>query len=142
LNATPHPAENKQDCTFVPGETGRNQRVRRACGPTDGAHQLVCPFSAGDFVDALPRSVAPTQRRLAVIHRDVVDVAGRPLSKGVVFVATSPTRLTTTDISRHTRRHWGSGTLAQLLPAHNPDLMIMFSRTRFPGHRFGDRRVA
>lgn len=31
---------------------------------------------------------------------------------------------------------------AELIPAHNPDLMIMFSRTRFPGHRFGDSRVS
>jgi predicted transposase YbfD/YdcC len=49
----------------------------------------------------------PHATRLAVIRRDVADLAGQPLSKEVVFVATSRAHLTAAEISRHTRRHWG-----------------------------------
>jgi predicted transposase YbfD/YdcC len=49
----------------------------------------------------------PHAARLALIRRDVADLAGRPLSKEIVFVATSRSGLTAAEISRHTRRHWG-----------------------------------
>jgi hypothetical protein len=49
----------------------------------------------------------PHAARLAVIRRDVADLAGRPLSKEIVFVATSRTGITADEIHAHTRRHWG-----------------------------------
>jgi predicted transposase YbfD/YdcC len=49
----------------------------------------------------------PHATRLAVIRRDVADLAGQPLSKEIVFVATSRADLTAAEISAHTRRHWG-----------------------------------
>jgi predicted transposase YbfD/YdcC len=49
----------------------------------------------------------PYATRLAVIRRDVADLAGQPTSKEIVLVATSRTRLSAAEISAHTRRHWG-----------------------------------
>jgi predicted transposase YbfD/YdcC len=49
----------------------------------------------------------PHATRLAVVRRDVADLAGQPLSKEIVFVATSRADLTAAEISAHTRRHWG-----------------------------------
>jgi hypothetical protein len=53
----------------------------------------------------------PHATRLPVIRRDVADLAGQPLSKEIVFVATSRAGLTAAEISAHTRRHWGTGNL-------------------------------
>jgi hypothetical protein len=50
----------------------------------------------------------PHATRRAVIRRDVADLAGQPLSKELVFVATSRADLTAAEISAHTQRHWGS----------------------------------
>ncbi|GAA4510871.1 hypothetical protein GCM10023191_074150 [Actinoallomurus oryzae] len=50
----------------------------------------------------------PHASRLAVIRRDVADLAGQPLGKEIVFVATSRADLTAAEISAHTRRRWGS----------------------------------
>jgi predicted transposase YbfD/YdcC len=49
----------------------------------------------------------PYAARLAVIRRDVFDLAGRPLSKQVVIVVTSRARLAAAEICGHARRHWG-----------------------------------
>jgi predicted transposase YbfD/YdcC len=49
----------------------------------------------------------PHAARLAVIRRDVADLAGHPLSKEIAFVVTSRAHLTAAQISTHTRRHWG-----------------------------------
>jgi hypothetical protein len=59
----------------------------------------------------LVRIGLPHATRLTVIRRDVADLAGRALSKGIVFVATSRAGLTAAEISAHTRRHWGSRNL-------------------------------
>ena len=55
-----------------------------------------------DLRDGLPHAA-----RLAVIRRDVANLAGQPLSKEIAFVITSRARLTAAQISAHTRRHWG-----------------------------------
>ncbi|WP_433462769.1 ISAs1 family transposase [Spirillospora sp. CA-128828] len=49
----------------------------------------------------------PHGARLAVIRRDVADLAGQPISKEIALVATSRPGLTAAQISGHTRRHWG-----------------------------------
>jgi predicted transposase YbfD/YdcC len=49
----------------------------------------------------------PHAARLAVIRRDVADLAGQPLSKQIAFVVTSRPHLSAAQISTHTRRHWG-----------------------------------
>jgi predicted transposase YbfD/YdcC len=49
----------------------------------------------------------PHAARLALIRRDVADLAGQPLSKEIAVVATSRGRLTAAEISAHARRHWG-----------------------------------
>jgi predicted transposase YbfD/YdcC len=49
----------------------------------------------------------PYAARLAVIRRDVADLAGQPLSKQVVIVATSRATLSAAEICGHARRHWG-----------------------------------
>ncbi len=49
----------------------------------------------------------PHATRLAIIRRDVADLAGQPLSKEVAIVVTSRARLSAAEISAHTRRHWG-----------------------------------
>jgi hypothetical protein len=49
----------------------------------------------------------PHAHRLAVIRRDVADLAGQPLSKEIVLVVTSRAGLGADDISWATRRHWG-----------------------------------
>ena len=48
----------------------------------------------------------PHASRLPVIRRDVADLAGQPLGKEIVFVATSRADLTAAEISAHTRRRW------------------------------------
>jgi predicted transposase YbfD/YdcC len=49
----------------------------------------------------------PHAARLAVIRRDVTDLAGQPLSKEIALVITSRAHLSAAEISDHTRRHWG-----------------------------------
>jgi predicted transposase YbfD/YdcC len=49
----------------------------------------------------------PYAARLAVIRRDVADLAGQPLSKEIALVLTSRAHLSAAEISGHTRRHWG-----------------------------------
>jgi predicted transposase YbfD/YdcC len=49
----------------------------------------------------------PHAARLALIRRDVADLAGHPLSKEIAFVITSRAHLSAAQISAHTRRHWG-----------------------------------
>lgn len=49
----------------------------------------------------------PGASQLAVIRRDVADLAGQPLSKEIVLVLTSRARLTAAEITAHVRRHWG-----------------------------------
>jgi hypothetical protein len=49
----------------------------------------------------------PHAARLAVIRRDVADLAGQPLGKEIALVVTSRARLTAAEISHHTRQHWG-----------------------------------
>jgi predicted transposase YbfD/YdcC len=49
----------------------------------------------------------PHASRLAVIRRDVADLAGHPRSKEIALVVTSRAHLTAAEISGHTRRHWG-----------------------------------
>ncbi|SEG94012.1 hypothetical protein SAMN04489712_14226 [Thermomonospora echinospora] len=49
----------------------------------------------------------PCAARLAVIRRDVADLAGQPLSKQIVLAATSRARLSAAEVSAHLRRHWG-----------------------------------
>jgi predicted transposase YbfD/YdcC len=49
----------------------------------------------------------PYTARLALIRRDVADLAGQPLSKEIAFVITSRAHLSAAEISAHTRRHWG-----------------------------------
>lgn len=49
----------------------------------------------------------PYAARLAVIRRDVADLAGQPRSKQVVIVVTSRVHLSAAEIAAHARRHWG-----------------------------------
>jgi hypothetical protein len=49
----------------------------------------------------------PYAARLALIRRDVADLAGQPLSKDVAIVVTSRARLSAAEICDHTRQHWG-----------------------------------
>ena len=49
----------------------------------------------------------PYAARLAVIRRDVADLAGQPVSKEIALVLTSRAHLSAAEISRHTRAHWG-----------------------------------
>jgi predicted transposase YbfD/YdcC len=49
----------------------------------------------------------PYARRLAVIRRDIADLAGQPLSKEIALVLTSRASLSAAGISNHTRGHWG-----------------------------------
>jgi hypothetical protein len=56
---------------------------------------------------AWARTGLPHATRLALIRRDVAGLAGQPLSKPIVFVATSRAGLTAAEISTSTRRHWG-----------------------------------
>ncbi|MEU7744697.1 ISAs1 family transposase [Nonomuraea sp. NPDC049158] len=49
----------------------------------------------------------PHAARLAVIRRDVADLAGSPRSKEVVIMITSRAHLSAAEISAHTRTHWG-----------------------------------
>jgi len=49
----------------------------------------------------------PHAARLAVIRRDVADLAGQPVSKEIAIVVTSRSGLSAAEISGHTRRHWG-----------------------------------
>ncbi|WP_219461613.1 hypothetical protein [Nonomuraea rhizosphaerae] len=49
----------------------------------------------------------PYAARLAVIRRDVADLAGSPRSKEVVMMITSRAHLSAAEISAHTRAHWG-----------------------------------
>jgi hypothetical protein len=80
---------------------------------------------------AWARNGLPHATRLAVIRRDVADLAGQPLSKEIVFVAPSRADLTAAEISAHTRRHWGAPAprhrLARGRPAGPP-------RQRPPSH--------
>lgn len=49
----------------------------------------------------------PHAARLAVIRREVADLAAQPRSKEIALVITSRAALTSADISAHARRHWG-----------------------------------
>lgn len=49
----------------------------------------------------------PYAARLAVIRRDVADLAGQPVSKETALVLTSRSHLSAAQISGHTRTHWG-----------------------------------
>jgi predicted transposase YbfD/YdcC len=49
----------------------------------------------------------PHAATLAIIRRDVADLAGQPLRKEIALILTSRAALTPADISAHTRRHWG-----------------------------------
>lgn len=49
----------------------------------------------------------PDAARLALIRRDIADLAGQPLSKEIAFVVTSRAHLSADEISAHTRQHWG-----------------------------------
>jgi predicted transposase YbfD/YdcC len=49
----------------------------------------------------------PYATRLAVIRRDICDLAGSSRSKQVIIVTTSRARLSAAEISAHTRAHWG-----------------------------------
>jgi hypothetical protein len=49
----------------------------------------------------------PHATRLALIRRNVADLAGQPLSKEIAIVVTSRARLSAAEMSAHTRRHWG-----------------------------------
>jgi predicted transposase YbfD/YdcC len=47
----------------------------------------------------------PHATRLALIRRDVADLAGQPLSKEIAIVVISRARLSAAEMSAHTRRH-------------------------------------
>lgn len=49
----------------------------------------------------------PYAARLAVIRRDIADLAGQPISKEIVLMVTSRTTMTSTDFHTCTRGHWG-----------------------------------
>lgn len=57
--------------------------------------------------DTDPYLGLPYAARLALIRRDVADLAGQPLRQEIAIVVTSRAHLTAADISGHTRRHWG-----------------------------------
>ncbi|MBC6458130.1 hypothetical protein [Actinomadura sp. HBU206391] len=48
----------------------------------------------------------PHAARLAVIRRDVADLAGQPLSKEIALVVTSRAGVTAAEISHQSRQHW------------------------------------
>jgi Transposase DDE domain. len=49
----------------------------------------------------------PHAATLAIIRRDVADLAGQPLRKEIALILTSRAALTAADISARTRGHWG-----------------------------------
>ena len=79
----------------------------------------------------------PHATRLAVIRRDVADLAGQPLSKQIVFAASSRADLTAAEISAHTRRHWGIKNLE-----HRPRDTIWRQDDQQAHHGNGPRAMA
>jgi Transposase DDE domain len=69
----------------------------------------------------------PYAARLALIRRDIADLAGQPLSKEIAFVVTSRAHLPAGEISAHTRQHWGIENLVHRPPRHR------LARGRPPG---------
>lgn len=49
----------------------------------------------------------PYAAQLALIRRDITDLAGQPVSKEIALVLTSRPHLSAAEISGHTRAHWG-----------------------------------
>jgi predicted transposase YbfD/YdcC len=75
----------------VTEQRGHGRINRWTTWATDTSQELDLPYAA----------------RLAIIRRDVADLAGRPLSKQIAFVVTSRAHLSAGEISAHTRRHRG-----------------------------------